>query len=426
MPSDRWWRPDNVADDLGVLLERLKRGQSMKAGFPGAEDIDYSPLLPFFAYELNNIGDPEHDPTFDHHTKPYEREAIEFYADLLAAPTNDRWGYVTGGSTECLQYGLLRARRYYPQGVAYYSEAAHYKVPRVLADLAMPAVQVPCTETGEMSCMDLDRLVGQRRDVPVIVLATAGTTMTEAVDDVGEINRVLDDHGVLDRYVHVDGALSAIPLALLPDEVKPSFDFTAGADSIGFSLHKFLATRMPGGVVIERGSPASGVRRIPYTGAADTTVTASRNGHLALMAWYAARTLGVEGLRQRAEEARETAAYLVRRLSEIAWPAWRNRHAFTVVLKTPPWRVATGWHLATEDNGWSHYVCLPGRGTDQVDRFIDDLVAEILREESADPNMPVSPAFAPTAGEALIGSTGVGEPVGPPAALPGPACRGTG
>ncbi len=390
----------SVEDELGALLERLRRGRPMKAGFPGAEDIDYSSLLPFFAFELNNIGDPQHDPAFDHHTKGYEREAVNFYADLLGAPPGDRWGYVTTGSTECLQYGLLRAKRYYPDGVTYYSESAHYKVPRVLADLSMRAIPVPCTETGEMSYADLDRAVMERPGTPAIVLATAGTTMTEAVDDVGEITRILDARGVLDRYIHVDGALSAIPLALLPEDVKPAFDFTAGADSIGFSLHKFLATRMPGGIVIERRSPAGGVRRVPYTGAADTTVTASRNGHLALMAWYAARTLGIEGLRRRAVEAREAAAYLVKRLAAIAWPAWRNPHAFTVVLKTPPRRVATSWHLATDDDGWSHYVCLPGPGTAQVDRFIDDLTTEILTVEvggEADgADVPRSPLLAPS------------------------------
>jgi histidine decarboxylase len=276
-----------------------------------------------------------------------------------------------------------------------------------------------------MSYADLDRLVGSRPGVPAIVLATAGTTMTEAVDDVGEIVAVLDDRGVLDRYVHVDGALSAIPLALLPDHAKPAFDFAAGADSIGFSLHKFLATRMPGGIVIERNTPSPGVRRIPYTGAADTTVTASRNGHLALMAWYAARTLGVDGLRRRAEEARDTAAYLVKRLSEVAWPAWRNRHAFTVVLKTPPRRVATGWHLATEDNGWSHYVCLPGRGADQVDRFIGDLCEEILRSESVEADHPVSPGLVASAGTRPIAPAGA-ELVGPPPVRGEPACRGGG
>ncbi|HKD98698.1 MAG TPA: hypothetical protein VKB69_14055, partial [Micromonosporaceae bacterium] len=191
--------------------------------------------------------------------------------------------------------------------------------------------------------------------------------------------------------------------------------------SIGFSLHKFLATRMPGGVVIERNSAVSGVRRIPYTGAADTTVTASRNGHLALMAWYAARTLGADGLRSRAEEARDAAAYLVRRLSEIAWPAWRNRHAFTVVLKTPPAPIATGWHLATEDNGWSHYICLPGQGRAQVDRFVGDLAGELLRAEAPAADHPVSPAYAAQRRQDRFRSTSTGL-VGP-TVLGGPACR---
>jgi histidine decarboxylase len=203
--------------------------------------------------------------------------------------------------------------------------------------------------------------------------------MSEAVDDLDEINEVLNSRQILDRYIHVDGALSAIPLALLAPEVKPAFDFTAGADSIGFSLHKFLATRMPGGVVIARNALTPGTRaRIAYTGAADTTIGCSRNGHLALMAWYAVRTLGVDGLRRRAEAARATAAYLLERLTALAWPAWLNPHAFTVVLATPPRRVANKWELASEHDGWSHYVCLPGRGFDQVDAFIEDLANDIL------------------------------------------------
>jgi histidine decarboxylase len=157
---------------------------------------------------------------------------------------------------------------------------------------------------------------------------------------------------------------------------RPSFDFTAGADSVGFSLHKFLATRMPGGVVVTRHSAAPGIRlRVPYTGAADTTITCSRSGHMALMAWYAVRTLGVDGLRDRAEQARMAAAYLEQRLTEIAWPAWRHPHATTVVLKTPSRRVASRWQLATVRDGWSHYICLPGRGRAQIEEFLADLAA---------------------------------------------------
>jgi histidine decarboxylase len=367
----------SVESSLAALEEALEAGLRHKAGFPGADDIDYRPLWRFFRYELNNIGDPYDDPVFSHHTKPFEREAIEFFADLLHAPVGDRWGYITTGSSECLQYGLLRARRFYPNGLAYFSTSAHYKVPRILEDLRIRAIAVPATALGEISYPDLRAAIARHSDQPAIVVATAGTTMTEAVDDVGRITELLDDLGVVDRYVHVDAALSGIPLSLMPVDDRPSFDFTAGADSVGFSLHKFLATRMPGGLVVTRHSAAPGIRlRVPYTGAADTTITCSRSGHMALMAWYAVRTLGVDGLRDRAESARTAAAYLEQRLTEMAWPAWRHPHATTVVLKTPPRRVASRWQLATVRDGWSHYICLPGRGRGQIDDFLADLTAD--------------------------------------------------
>ncbi len=369
-------RDADVEDELSTLFTRLGHGRIRKAGFPGADDLDYSPLWRFFDFELNNIGDPEDEPTFVHHTKQYERVAVDFFADLFGAPEGDHWGYVTTGSTECLQYGLLRARQYYPDAITYYSAASHYKVARVLRDLRMPGVPVPATPNGEMSYVDLGGALADHPGTPVIVVATAGTTMTEAVDSLADITAVLERYDVFDRYIHVDAALSGIPLGLLPAASRPPFDFRSGADSIGFSLHKFLATRMPGGIVIARNSPPPGTRaRVPYTGAADTTIGCSRNGHLALMAWYAVRTLGVDGLRRRAEEAWDTAAYLVDRLNAMSWPAWRNPHAMTVVLATPPKQIRDDWQLATEPDGWSHYVCLPGRGRDQVDAFIADLEA---------------------------------------------------
>ena len=389
MGDDETDNGGSVESSLAALEEALEAGLPHKAGFPGADDIDYRPLWRFFRYELNNIGDPYDDPVFSHHTKPFERESIEFFADLLHAPVGDRWGYITTGSSECLQYGLLRARRFYPNGLAYFSTSAHYKVPRILEDLRIRAVAVPATALGEISYPDLRAAIARHSGQPAIVVATAGTTMTEAVDDVGRIAELLDDLGVVDRYIHVDAALSGIPLSLMSVDDRPSFDFTAGADSVGFSLHKFLATRMPGGLVITRHSAAPGIRlRVPYTGAADTTITCSRSGHMALMAWYAVRTLGVDGLRDRAERARTAAAYLEQRLTEMGWPAWRHPYATTVVLKTPPHRVASRWQLATVRDGWSHYICLPGRGRDQIDEFLADLTngSDLARHTDSRPD----------------------------------------
>jgi histidine decarboxylase len=370
-------RADAARARIVHLAQTLAGGRERRVGFPGADDIDYSPVWPLMEFELNNIGDPYDTPTFQHHTKELEREAVEFYADLFGAPREARWGYVTTGSTECLQYGLLRARHIYPDGVAYYSAAAHYKVGRVLADLRMQGVQVPADRYGEIDYDAFASLVRRHPGQPVIVLATAGTTMTEAVDDVARIHLVLDDLAIFDRYVHVDAALAGVPLALLDDEERPSFDFRAGADSLGFSLHKFLATRMPGGLVMARTQPQPALRwPIAYTGAADTVMTCSRNGHLAAMAWYAAQILGRDGLRDRAEQGRETAAYLVQALNNLGWPAWRHRHALTVVMDIPPASIVKNWQLPVQE-GRSHYVCLPGRSIDQAEQFVSELASAL-------------------------------------------------
>jgi histidine decarboxylase len=381
-----WHVADVSADidaELDALFARLSAGRDRKVGYPGGEDISYDVLSRFASFELNNAGDPYHNSLFDHHTKEQEREVIAFFADLLRAPADDRWGYVTSGSTECLHYGLRRARQLYPDAIAYYSTAAHYKVGRVLDDLRMDACLVPADSSGEISYTALRAALAEHPGRAVIIAATAGTTMTEAVDDVRHITKILDELGVVDRYIHVDAALSGIPLALMPPDERPGFDFADGADSIGFSAHKFLATRSPGGVVIQRHTPAPGTRtRVSYIGAADTTFGCSRDGYMVLKIWYAMKTLGVDGLRARAEEGRHTASYLARRLKDLGWPAWRHPHAMTVALKTPPHPIATGWMLpheggaATDD--WSHYICLPGRGTDQVDRFVEDFARHLL------------------------------------------------
>jgi histidine decarboxylase len=365
--------PD-IEAELHQLLARLRTARETKLGFPGAEDIDYGPLAPFLEFELNNIGDPYTDPAFEHHTKPQEREAIEFFADLFRAPADDRWGIVTSGSTEAVRNGLRRARDLYPDGVAYHTTAAHYKVPHVLDDLRIPAVAVPTDEHGEMDYAALRSAVARHRHRPAIILATAGTTMTEAVDDLGAIAEVLDGLGNRDRYIHVDAALSGVPLALLPIGERPRFDFADGADSISFSSHKFFAGRWPGGLILTTHNAMAPGAPISYTGAADAGFSGSRNGHTALQLWFCVRTLGREGMRRRAEQARLVAAHAVQRLQEVGWEAWRHAHAFTVVLRTPPAGVSRKWQLADGKDGWSHTIWLPGRTAEQVDSFVADLV----------------------------------------------------
>ncbi|MDG4810507.1 histidine decarboxylase [Micromonospora sp. WMMD1120] len=359
----------NVAAVVRALLDNAADGQRTAIGFPGAVDMDYSAVLPLFGRLFNNVGDPLSDPGGTAHTKVLERAVVDWCADLLALPADDRWGYVTAGGTEGNLAALHAAHRRHPDAVVYYSRAAHYSVGKILDIIGAPGELVDVDEGGEMDYRHLATLVGWRRHRPAIVVATAGTTMTEAVDDPARVDAVLREAGVDRRHVHVDAALAGIPLAL--DGVL-TLAPGSGVDSIAVSGHKFFGTPIPCGLVLMRDSIRRPGRHVAYTATLDTTVSGSRCGQAAALLWCAIAAHGRDGHRARTARARDLAAYAVEQLTAIGWPAWRHPHAFTVVLATPPAAVTGKWLLAT-DGSWSHTICMPGVTRGQIDALVADL-----------------------------------------------------
>lgn len=352
------------------LLHRLDAAATTNIGFPAAVDANYASLGPTLRHLLNDVGGPDVDPTHPGHAKGFERDVVRFCADLLRAPAHC-FGYVTTGGHEGNIYGLYVARNRHPDAVILHSRTAHYSITKAAHLLAMPTVAVPAQPNGEVDYDQLRRIAAAHRHRPIIVVATIGTTMSEAVDDVTRIHRILDDAGVADRYIHSDAALAGIPLALTDN--RPGFDFADGADTVAISGHKFPGTPLPCGVVITRHAhPEHLARTISYTGSPDTTITGSRSGHAALMLWLGLHHFGRDGLRERTEHSRRLAAYACARLQHIGWPAWRNPHAMTVMLRALPPQVAARWPLATAD-GWSHIICMPGITYAQIDAFVADL-----------------------------------------------------
>ncbi|MFI7578330.1 histidine decarboxylase [Micromonospora sp. NPDC049497] len=360
--------------DVGAVLDHLVREADAAAatsiGFPGAVDLDHTEVMTRLGSRLwNNIGDPVDDGGVVH-TRALEGAVITWIADLLAMPPADRWGYVNSGGTEGNLSALHAAHQRDPTARIYYSTAAHYSVPKVVRLLGARGVPVKAQPDGEMDYTHLAAQLRRRRCWPAIVVATAGTTMTEAVDDTGHIRAVLDEHGAA-GYLHVDAALSGIPLAL---DGLLRLDDTSGISSIAISGHKFLGTPTPCGVVLIRDHLRTHGSRVAYTATADTTITGSRCGLAAALLWHAIAAHGREGHRWRATQARRLAAYTTDRLNLIGWPAWRHPHAFTVVLPTPPEQVRKKWLLAT-DGDTSHLICMPGITRGQIDAFIADLAA---------------------------------------------------
>lgn len=352
-----------------ALLDHAASGRATAIGFPGAVDIDYDPVVPLFTRLFNNVGDPATPPGGTAHTKVLERAVVDWHADLLALPAGDRWGYVTAGGTEGNLAALHAAHRRYPDAVVYSSRAAHYSIGKIIDIIGVDSVLVDAEPTGEMDYRHLSELAARHAHRPAIVVATAGTTMTEAVDDTALISATLQKCGVARRHVHVDAALCGVPLAL-----DGALRFDSTVDSVAVSGHKFFGTPIPSGVVLLRDSIRRAGRHIAYTDTLDTTVSGSRCGQAAALLWHAVAVYGHDGHRERTRQARELAAYTTEQLTAIGWPAWRHPHAFTVVLRTPPAAITRKWLLAT-DGEWSHTICMPGISRAQMDAFVADLAA---------------------------------------------------
>jgi histidine decarboxylase len=363
-------RPAELTEELLGRIRRLDRDLATIIGFPGASDFDYTPLAPFLAALMNNAGDPYVSGVHGAHTKDLEVEVVEFFADLFGAPPDDRWGYVTSGGSEATLYALRLARWIMPGGVLYHSDAAHDSVTKAADLLGMPAVGVRTEASGELDYEDLHRLLQRRRDVPPVIVANIGTTMTEAVDDVPTIREVLQDLAIFEHFIHADAALAGVPLAVSDESCGFGLG-DGGAHTVCISGHKFLGSPIPYGVLLTRRTLRElGGQLGSYTGSPDATITGSRSSLAPLFLWYRLHELGgARGLHERAERCRELAEYAHHRLVDIGWEAWRNPRSFTVVLKTPPAAVLAQWTLVTHD-GWSHLICMPGVTRQQIDRFV--------------------------------------------------------
>ncbi len=362
---------NNTSQVIKNLLEEFYTTSAMTMGYPVAKDFDYTELLPLLKFPLNNVGDPFIPSTYTVGSREQEKEVISFFSHLFRAEEDNWWGYVTNGGSEGNLYGLYLARELYPKAIVYYSEATHYSVQKNLHLLNMPNIAIRSQASGEIDYEDLEKTISINRQMPVIILANVGTTMTEARDDVGKMKAIFKHMAIQHHYIHVDGALSGSYAAFL--EPRPAFDFADGADSIAISGHKFFGSPIPCGMVIAKKNHRDRIARsIDYIGSLDTTISGSRNGHTPLFLWYTISKLGIEGLKKRTHDCLAVAAYAEKKLKQVEPLVWRNPDTLTVNIPKPGEALLKKWQLASGKE-WAHIICMPGMQKAQIDEFVRDL-----------------------------------------------------
>ena len=191
-----WVGKKNELKVLNELYKMISKASKEMVGYPASLVFDYSILLKFLKYHINNAGDPyENTGYYRINTLDIERRVIDRFAELFHAPPNSYWGYVTNGGTEGNLYGLYVAREHYPKGIVYYSDQSHYSVKKSLRLLQMRSHCIKSQSNGEIDYKELQKALkaNKKKSIPIL-FANIGTTMKGAIDDVQDLA-----HGIHDR-----------------------------------------------------------------------------------------------------------------------------------------------------------------------------------------------------------------------------------
>ncbi|MDB4988126.1 MAG: cytochrome ubiquinol oxidase subunit [Myxococcaceae bacterium] len=204
-----------------------------------------------------NLGGRDHAPI------EVERLVVRWAADLFGFPEAAGGVLVTGTSMANLM-AVLAARTHAspqvkqrgvsgPSLVAYTSAAAHGCIARAMdmSGLGVDALRVVPVGADHRLCLsalseaiERDRAVGLR---PFLVVATAGTVETGAIDDLVRIGELCSREAL---WFHIDGAFGA--LGMLSRSRSGLFRGIERADSVAFDFHKWGQVPYDAGCLVVR------------------------------------------------------------------------------------------------------------------------------------------------------------------------------
>ena len=204
-------------------------------------------LAEMLAGGLNaNLGGRDHMPI------EVERQIVAWMREVFSYPDSADGLFLTGASQANFVALLIARTRACgasvrregigsgPGLVAYASEEVHGCVPRALEMSGLGSDALRRVAVDRLGRIDVDALEHQiARDKadglhPFMIVGTAGTVNTGAIDDLAALADVAERYGL---HFHVDGALGA--LCALSDRLVPLLAGIERSDSIAFDFHKW-------------------------------------------------------------------------------------------------------------------------------------------------------------------------------------------
>ena len=272
---------------------------------------------------------------FEQSSAYVEKQVIDWFKEVFGFPAESTGLLVTSGSAanltgltvgrdailgDSVENGVGSAR-----ACVYASQQVHNSVDKAMGVLGLGRSSLRKVKTLPDFSMDtghLRELIAADRSQglkPILVVGTAGTVATGAIDDLSTIADICSEEKL---WLHVDGAFGAI--AGLSDKLRPLVKGMERADSIAFDLHKWMSVNFDAGCVLVRDPeahmksfsiPASYLSAMPggiSVGGylfSDLGIDLSR-GFRALKAWMSIKTYGFSMYGKMVEKNVAQAAYL--------------------------------------------------------------------------------------------------------------------
>ena len=315
-------------DAARILDESIAQARPRYFAFIGSSGLEIGTLADLLAhtYDINLAVDARA-------ATEVEDQAVRWVAEFIGFPATG--GAFTSGGTISNVSALAAARERALPGsrheglggkrvAVYCSEEVHYSVTRAVELLGIGSDHLHAVALDGLRRMRPDALAERiDRDVargitPIAVIATAGTTLTGAVDPFDAIAEVCEARGI---WLHVDGAYG-LPAASTQRASREFAGFER-ADSCSVDAHKWLYLPKACGVVLVKDDEALASAFAHEQGylphqrhelhAVDITLEYSRPFR-ALKLWLAFRAHGAAQFREAIERNLDEADLLYRRL----------------------------------------------------------------------------------------------------------------
>lgn len=191
-----------------------------------------------------------------------EKTILRNVCNMIGWGDNADGTFATGGSMTNFM-SMLMARDAFSEKIrlkgvkekmtVYTSKESHYSIPKnaAFSGIGRENVRyVPTDKYGKLIPDELERMIKEDLSAgyhPVLVNATAGTTVLGAFDPIRPLAKICKAHNI---WLHVDGAYCGS--VLFSEKYKHLIDGIEEVDSFSFNAHKMLGTPLTCSIIVTK------------------------------------------------------------------------------------------------------------------------------------------------------------------------------